>query len=131
MKTVINKSICLCAPKRKRIGINQKRYVSIPDVIKDARFQGKLAFNEWKLKGYPTNGTVHDSYCAKRKVYRPLIRGFLNQLDNEKITTLCNAADSDEKLFWKLLKGQRSYSQMSAFLLNSNLIGGQISFVRS
>ena len=33
-----------------------------------------------------------------------------------------NAADCDEKLFWKLLKGQKSFSKMSAFLVNGNLL---------
>ena len=32
---------------------------------------------------------------------------------------LCAAADSDEELFWKLLKGQCCSSQMSAFLVTS------------
>ena len=35
---------------------------------------------------------------------------------------LCNAAESDEKLFRKLLKGQRSSFQMSAFLVKDKLI---------
>ena len=35
---------------------------------------------------------------------------------------LCNAAESDEKLFWKLLKGQQSTSQMSTFLVENKLI---------
>ena len=47
---------------------------------------------------------------------------FLNNLENDKVTKLCNAAESDEKLFWKLLKGQRSSSQMSAFLVEDKLI---------
>ena len=47
---------------------------------------------------------------------------FLNNLENNKVTKLCNAAESDEKLFWKLLKGQRSSSQMSAFLAEDRLI---------
>ena len=50
------------------------------------------------------------------------MRNFLNNLKNDKVTKLCNAAESDEKLFWKLLKGQRSTSQMSAFLVKDKLI---------
>ena len=50
------------------------------------------------------------------------MRNFLNNLENDKITKLCNAAESDEKLFRKLLKGQRSTSQMSAFLVKDKLI---------
>ena len=40
------------------------------------------------------------------------MRSFLNQLESDRVTKLCSAADSDEKLFWKLLKGQKSSSQM-------------------
>ena len=47
---------------------------------------------------------------------------FLNQLESDRVTKLCSAADSDERLFWKLLKGQKSSSQISAFLVNGSLI---------
>ena len=47
---------------------------------------------------------------------------FLNQLESDRVTKLSSVADSDEKLFWKLLKGQKSSSQMSAFLVNGSLI---------
>ena len=50
------------------------------------------------------------------------MRSFLNQFESDGVTKLCIAADSDEKLFWKLLKGQKSSSQMSAFLVNGSLI---------
>ena len=50
------------------------------------------------------------------------MRNFLNNLENDKVMKLCNAAESDEKLFRKLLKGQRSSFQMSAFLVKDKLI---------
>ena len=50
------------------------------------------------------------------------MHSFLNQLESDRVTKLCSAADSDEKLFWKLLKGQKLSSQMSAFLVNGSLI---------
>ena len=50
------------------------------------------------------------------------LRDFLSQLEAEKITKVRNAADSNEKLFWRLLKGQRSISQMTAFLVDGKLI---------
>ena len=43
-------------------------------------------------------------------------------LEADKIKNLCNAADCSEKLFWKLLKGQKTFSKMSAFLVNGNLL---------
>ena len=50
------------------------------------------------------------------------LRIFLNQCEADKITKLCNAAESNEKLFWKLIKSQRSSSQMSAFVMNGELL---------
>ena len=47
---------------------------------------------------------------------------FLNQCEADKITKLCNTAESNEKLFWKLIKSQRSSSQMSAFVVNGKLL---------
>ena len=47
---------------------------------------------------------------------------FLNQIDTDKIERLCNAVSTDEKRFWKFLKGQRSSSQMSSFLVDDKLI---------
>ena len=47
---------------------------------------------------------------------------FLNHLEADKIKNLCYAADCNEKLFWKLLKGQKSFSKMSAFLVNGNFL---------
>ena len=39
----------------------------------------------------------------------------------DKIKKLCVAAESNEKLFWKLLKSQRSTTQMNAFLIDGKL----------
>ena len=76
----------------------------------------------WKNHDFPSVGDIHDTYRCLRKEYRLLMRNFLNNLENDKVRKLCNAAESDEKLFWKLLKGQRSTSQMSAFLVKDKLI---------
>ena len=46
----------------------------------------------------------------------------MNQLEVDKIIKLIHAAESNEKLFWKLIKSQRSSSQMTAFLVNDTLL---------
>ena len=71
-----------------------------------------------KIPEYPT----YLRLLVKRREYRFKLRNFLSQLEAKKITKLCNAADSNEKLFWRLLKGQRSTSQMTAFLVDGKLI---------
>ena len=95
---------------------------SVPGDIRAARKSANLAFNKWKPSGFPTDGPVEATYRSKRKSYRTLLRYFLNNLENEKITKLCYAADYDEKLFWKLIKNQHSSSMTSAFLVDGNLI---------
>ena len=62
------------------------------------------------------------TYLAKRREYRQKLHEFLNQSETDRIKDLCNAANSNENLFWKLIKGQRSSSQMSAFLIGGKLI---------
>ena len=99
-----------------------KVYFKLPPDVKDARLQGKIAFNAWKASDFPSEGNVYLVYRSKRNEYRLKLREFLNQLEADKIIKLSHAAESDEKLFWKLIKGQRSSSQMTAFLVNDTLL---------
>ena len=105
---------------------NRKRkhgvYVRLPDDVKVARSQCKIAFDFWKQDQFSVNSIVHDNYRSKRKDYRLALSNFLNHLEVDRVKKLCAAAETDEKLFWKLLKGQRSPSQMSAFLVNGAFI---------
>ena len=83
----------------------------------------RTAFGSWKNHDILVVRDIHDAYrCCSREEYRLLMHNFLNNPENDKVKKLCNAAESDEKLFWKLLKGQRSSSQMSAFLVEDKLI---------
>ena len=50
------------------------------------------------------------------------LRKFLNQLEIDRVRKFCVAAETDEKMVWRLFRGQRSSSQMSAFLVNGSLI---------
>ena len=50
------------------------------------------------------------------------MRKFFNQIEIDIALKLCDAAQSNEKLFWKLLKNQKSSSQMSAFLIDGKMI---------
>ena len=101
---------------------NKKVYLKLPDDVKVARSQGKAAFNSWKQLEFPSEGIAHDTCHVKRKEYRQKLRNFLEQREADKIRKLHNAANSNEKLFWKLLKGKRYSSQMGAFLVNDNLL---------
>ena len=95
--------------------------MKLPAYVKVARAEGKSALNSWKQYGFPTDDT-HVTYLAKRREYRQKLRKFLNQSETDRIKDLCNAANSNENLFWKHIKGQRSSSQMSAFLVCGKLI---------
>ena len=41
---------------------------------------------------------------------------------NEKISTLCDAATHNERQFWKLVKGKRHKSQFGTFLINDEFV---------
>ena len=99
----------------------RKNYMKLPAYVKVARAEGISAFNSWKLSGLPTDDT-HVTYLAKHREYCQKLHKFLNQSETDRIKDLCNAANSKEDLFWKLIKGQRSSSQMSAFLVGGKLI---------
>ena len=107
-------------PRRKT---SRKIYMKLPGYVKVARAEGNSAFISWKQSGFPTDDT-HVTYLAKRREYRQKLRKFLNQSETDRIKDLCIAANSNsnENLFWKLIKGQRSSSQMSAFLVGGKLI---------
>ena len=64
---------------------------------------------------------MHGNYWLQRKDYRLVLRNFLNRPEVDRVKKLCVAAETDEKLFLKLLKGQKSSSQMRAFLVNGAL----------
>ena len=102
--------------------MQQKRkqavYVRLPDDVKFARSQCKIALDFWKQDQFSVNSIVHDNYRSKRRDYYLALRNFLNHLEVDRVKKLCVTAETDGKLFWKLLKGQRSSSQMSAFLVN-------------
>ena len=59
----------------------------------------KMPFETWKQVDFSAESDEHDACKAKRKDYRLSMRSFLNQLESDRVTKLCSAADSDEKLF--------------------------------
>ena len=101
---------------------SKKVFFRLPDDVKSARSQGKYAFDSWKQLNFPLEGVVHETYRATWKEYRPKLCSFLDQTEADRVRKLCHAAESNEKLFWKLVKSQRSSSQMSAFLVNGDLL---------
>ena len=97
-------------------------HVRLSDDVKVARSQCKIAFDFWKQGQFSVSSIVHDNYRSKCKDYRLALRNFLNHLEVDRVKKLCAAAETDEKLLWKLLKDQRSSSRMSAFLVNGAFI---------
>ena len=118
---LLQNSISLAKKNCKTIRKN-KSFVRLPEEVKVARYHGKVAFDDWKQLNFPLEGDAHEVYHAKRKDYFSKLRDFLNHLEVDKIKNLCNAADCNEKLFWKLLEGQKSFSKMRALLVNGNLL---------
>ena len=96
--------------------------------VKEARIQCIEAFESRKQVDFLKGAHEQDTYKSKRMIYRSAIRDrsamrdFLNETANTRVQKLSFAADNDEKTFWRLIKGQRCCSQMSAFLVNGELI---------
>ena len=68
-------------------------YVRLLDDVKIARSHCKVAFESWKNNGYSDGNGINENYRLKCRKYRFKLRNFLSQLEAEKITKLCNAAD--------------------------------------
>ena len=81
-------------------------FVRLPEDVKTALSHCKVAFESWKNNNYSDGNGINENYRLKHRECRFKLRNFLSQLEAEKITKLCNAADSNEKLFWRILKGQ-------------------------
>ena len=121
---IIHHSVSLADPSVVTAKGENKRnvYVRLPEDVKTARSHCKVAFESWENNDYADGNGINENYRLKRREYRFKLRNFPCQLEAEKITKLCNAADSNEKLFWRLLKGQQSTLQMTAFLVDGKLI---------
>ena len=100
----ISLSLVSCVPSTCKKTSKKVSYVKLPEDIKAAR--AMTAFRSWKNHDFPSVGDIHDTYCCFREEYCLLMRNFLNNFENDKVMKLCNVEESDEKLFWKLLKGQ-------------------------
>ena len=70
-----------------------------------------------EANSFPIEGDIYSEYRESRKAYRSLLGVFFCEIQSDRISKLCTATDSDEKLFWK-----RCSSQMSAFLVDGKMI---------
>ena len=80
-------------------------YVRLPEDVKTARSHCKVALQPWQNNNCSDGNGIDENYHLKRREYRFKLWNFLNQLEADKITKLCNAADSNEKLFGGSWKG--------------------------
>ena len=91
-------------------------------MLKLHALSAKLPLISGKKDQFSVNSIVHGNYQSKRKDYCLALHNFLNHLEVDRVKKLCIATETDEKLFWRLLKGQISSSQMSIFLVNGAFI---------
>ena len=109
-KLIVDCSLPLVTPRVNRtLHGKQEIYVKLPHDVKASRVCSKNAFDSWKRMEFSNSGAVHDNYRSKRRDYRKLLCKFLNKLETDRIKKLCVAAESNGKLFWKLLKGPAFY----------------------
>ena len=93
-----------------------------------ARANHSTAFEAWKSSDFVNTGEIFYNYKSSRAIYRSELRNFLNEKEHDKIKDLCDVSETNEKLFWKLVKSQRSSSQMSAFLVDGKMITDKLIF---
>ena len=65
----------------------------------------------WADNSFSVDDESHVMYILQHSMYRNELCKFLRDTEMENIKKLHFAADSNEKEFWKLVKGQRSSSQ--------------------
>ena len=87
-----------------------------------AKANHSAAFEAWKSSDFVNTCEIFYNYKSTQAAYRSELRNFLNEKEREKIKHLCDASETNEKLFWKLVKSQRSSSQMNAFLVDGKMI---------
>ena len=96
----VHSSVLVSKPTLKHKNKNKSTvYVKLPSDVQAAR---KGAFNRWKQQDFSDNGEVRGVYRTKHREYKNRLRKFLNQIETDKAAKFCNAAQSNEKLFWKL-----------------------------
>ena len=105
-----------------------KIYVKLPLTIKSAKSKLNDLYRVWADNNFSVDDESHVMYILQRSVCRNELRKFLRDTEMENIKKLHFAADSNEKEFWKLVKGQRSSSQMSAFQIDGAMCNDKIRF---
>ena len=60
-------------------------YVRLPEDVKTARSQCKVAYESWKNNNYSDGNGINENYRLKRREYRFKLRNFLSQFEAEKI----------------------------------------------
>ena len=121
-EAIVRHSTSLAPPTKRTNNKSKKSYFRLPDHVKMAKANHSTAFEAWKSSDFVNTGEVFYNYKSTRAVYRSELSNFLNEKEREKIKRLCDASETNEKLFWKLVKSQRSSSQMSAFLVDGKII---------
>ena len=77
--------------------------------------------NERKLNNTIATVLAKIFFSAKRTDYRSLMREHLKIERETRISELCVASDVDEKMFWKLIKGEHCSSQLGSFMTDGRL----------
>ena len=106
----------------KRLRIYTRVYARLPQDGKVAQNQCKNALESWKQVDFLKEGTECDTYLSNRKIYRSSLHTSLKQLESDRVHKPCIAVETDDKLLWKLLKGQKSSSQMTPFVVEGKLL---------
>ena len=80
---------------------------------------------QWKATGFDKQSHVFTDFKLKRNEYRSGLRQFILCKENNKIKSLCEASEVNEKLFWKMLKSNKAKCKTTCFLVNGEYINSE------
>ena len=83
-----------------------------------ARANHSTAFKAWKSSDFVNTSEIFYNYKSARTVYCSELCNFSSEKEHEKIKGLCDVSETNERLFWKLVKSQRSSSLNNERIFN-------------
>ena len=104
---------------------NSKRHVQLPEDIQAIKNDLNALHGQWKATGFNKQSHVFTDFKLKRNEYRSGLRQFILCKENNKIQSLCEASEVNEKLFWKMLKSNKAKCKTTCFLVNGEYINSE------
>ena len=104
---------------------HSKRHFQLTEDIQAIKNDLNTLHGQWKATGFNKQSHGFIDFTLKRNEYRSGLRQFILCKENNKIKSLCEASEVNEKLFWKMLKSNKAKCKATCFLVNSEYINSE------